>query len=255
MQELTPVLRLEDRTNRDDPDDWENLSITIPDPALTPRLASSQYAPEDDPEGFANILDDTFITENNISRVKPNDRGERVMFIHDQKVLQLQTLATGRNVLTFKTSNEQWLKDSIIALMQSRISVKKSIGEYVLLMGNKILTIYQDITFTEDTFLAEASLTAFQPINTGVNPRSQVRPRKQSPEGERIIIHHTAEVHTEPRQPTLYPPLPATYDSQPPEEEQREPAATVQQEIPAEAYGQQPSINPDFRRQAYIRLG
>ena len=82
MQELTPVLRLEDRTNRDDPREWENLTATIPDPALSPRLTNIQHTPADDPAGFTNILDETCIIENNISRVKPNDRGERVLFVN-----------------------------------------------------------------------------------------------------------------------------------------------------------------------------
>merc|ERR1712110_618334 len=111
--------------------------------------------------------------------------------------------------------------------------------------------IYQNTTFTEDTFLGRTSLTALQPADRAGKP---LWPRTQSPEGERVVIHHTAEIHAEPRQPTLYPLLPAAHDFQPPEEEQREPAATVQQEIPPEAYGQQPSTNPEFRRQACSRV-
>ena len=81
MHQFTPVLRLEDRTNREDPTDWENLSITIPDPAFTPQLSNVQYAPQNDPAGLANVLDDTQITEDNINKVKPTDRGERVVFV------------------------------------------------------------------------------------------------------------------------------------------------------------------------------
>merc|ERR1711863_123477 len=136
--------------------------------------------------------------------------------------------------------------------MHSKTPVKKRLGTNVLLMGNKILTIYQNTTFTEDTFLARTSLTALQPADKIGKP---LWPRTQSPEGERIVIHHTAEIHAEPRQPMLYPTLPATHDFQPTEEEQREPAATVQQENPPEVYEQQPSTNPDLRRQAYSKMG
>merc|ERR1712110_733928 len=262
MQELTPVLRLEDRTNRDDPREWENISMTIPDPALSPRLANIQYAPEDDPAGIANILDNTCITENNISKVKQNDRGERVLFVNSPNVVKLQTLATGENILTFRTPDDLGLKNSITALMQSRISVKKNLGEYVLLMGNNILTVYQDkdnnsqIEATQHSPRSphrdNAAFTAFQPADMGVNPLPL---RTQSPEGERRMIHHTTQAHAEPRQPTLYPLLPATDNSQPPEEDQREPAATVQQGIPAEAYGQQPSIDPNLTRKPYVFMG
>merc|ERR1712141_791137 len=81
------------------------------------------------------------------------------------------------------------------------------------------------------------------------------RLRTQSPEGERTIVQHKAQVHVEPRQSALYPILPAEDDYQFPEEAQQESADTVHQEIPPEAYGQQPSINPSFQQQAYVNAG
>merc|ERR1712016_167218 len=81
------------------------------------------------------------------------------------------------------------------------------------------------------------------------------RQRTQSPEGKRTVVQHKAQVHAEPGQSALYPILPAEYDYQLPEEAQQEPAGTVYQEIPPEAYGQQPTINPSFQQQAYVNVG
>ena len=67
------------------------------------------------------------------------------MFVHGQRTLQLRTLATGQNFITFRTPDDLWLKDVIVTLMYSRISVKHCIGEYALLMGNRVLTIYHEL--------------------------------------------------------------------------------------------------------------
>ena len=102
MQHITPVLRIEDRTNRGDPDDWEWLAVTIPDPTLTPRLDNIQYASNDDPSGLATAFDNTHIMEHDISVDKPNDRGERAAWVlGDRDILQLRSLARGQNMLTF----------------------------------------------------------------------------------------------------------------------------------------------------------
>ena len=135
IQQLTPILRLEDRTNREDPDEWECLTLTIPDPTLTQRLANIQYASEDDPAGIATILQDTHVTEDNTNVYQPNDRGERATWVPGKdKVLQLRTLRQGQNIITFTTPDNDWLRDCITILMHGRISVKKCIGNYVLLM-------------------------------------------------------------------------------------------------------------------------
>ena len=122
------------------------------------------------------------------------------------------------------------------------------------------LTVYQDTGNNSQVEATQhsprsphrdnAAFTAFQPADMGVNPLPL---RTQSPEGERIMIHHTTQAHAEPRQPALYPVLPATDNSQPPEEDQRKQATTVQQGIPAEAYGQQPRIDP--KRTPYVVMG
>ena len=128
MQQLTPVLRIEDRTNRDDPNEHENFLMTIPDPTLAPRLTNTQYASDNDPAGFTDALKETYIIEDNIRLAKPTDRGERIVFVNGPSILQIRTLARGKNIITFRTPDDLWLKDSIIALMHSRISVKKCLG-------------------------------------------------------------------------------------------------------------------------------
>merc|ERR1712001_587474 len=130
------------------------------------------------------------------------------------------------------------------------------------LMGNNVLTVYQDKDNEPQTEAAQhsprsphrdnAAFTAFQPADMGVNPLPL---RTQSPEGERIMTQHTPQAHAEPGQPTLYPTLPTTDNSQPSEEEQRELGATVQQGVPAGAYGQQPNIDLDSTREAYVSAG
>ena len=100
IQQLTPILRLKDRTDREDPDGWECLTLTIPDPTLTQRLANIQYASENDPSGIAAILQDTHVIEDNTSVYQPNDRGERATWIPGKgNVLQLRTLRHGQNII------------------------------------------------------------------------------------------------------------------------------------------------------------
>jgi hypothetical protein len=87
--------------------------------------------------------------------------------------------------------------------------------------------------------------------------------RTESPEGERITIQHEAQIHAEPRHteqvknrhPALYPLLPPNDAPRQVEETEPEPTPTDQQGIPLEAYGQQPSINPSFHRQSYVKMG
>ena len=274
MQQLTPVLRLEDRTNREDPNSWECLTLTIPDPTLTPRLANIQYASEDDPSGVATILQNTHIIEDNTSVYQPNDRGERAIWVLGGKdILQLRTLSQGQNILTFTTPDNVWLQDCITILMHNRISVKKCIGKYVLLMGTKILTVYQDMDTTPSATTPHhptvnhpqdaAAFSAFQLPNTGVVPLPRERQRAESPKGERIVIQHEAQIHTEPRNteqvktrhPAIYPLLPPNDATRQVEETEPESTPADQQGIPLEAYGQQPSINPSFQRQSYVQMG
>ena len=79
---------------------YEHLHMTCPDPKIIPQFTAAQYASTSDPPDCADVLNDTYILEDNIGLVRPSDRGERVIFIHNTgKVHMGQKLQDGKKVL------------------------------------------------------------------------------------------------------------------------------------------------------------
>ena len=120
--------------------------MTIPDPTIIPQFTAAQYASYSDPPECADIINDTYILEDNIKLVRPSNRGERVIFVHNTATgrIHIRTIAHNRNILTFGTTNGMKFQDTILTLMNARELVKKCLGQYVLLMGERMFTIYQD---------------------------------------------------------------------------------------------------------------
>ena len=124
--------------------------------------------------------------------------------------------------------------------------VKKCLGQYVFLMGQKMTTIYQDTGADLPADIPPGPPEEQPPISIAFEP---------SDEG--VILQHHAQIHQEPRStPPIYPQLPTTenptnYDSLYPQDA----ISGGSQGTSTAAYEQQPGINPGFSRQPYVDLG